>query len=284
MAKLWIPALALLTITSACSNGPESTASSSASPMATTETTTSEAPTDTALNEALSAAANPTSEEAASNPHESMTADVAATFADGMIMGVVMETMNSGGYTYVKLDTAKGEVWAAGPPTELTVGQAAGLKDTFEMKNFESATLGRTFEAIQFCSSIHTAETVKTANAAAEKASEEPKVADTTAAIQRAEGGQTVGEVIAHSADFVGQEVTIRARVVKYSPAIMKKNWLHLQDGTGEEGQNDLTVTTDATAAVGDIVLMKGKLIANKDFGFGYKYDLIVEDAEITVE
>jgi len=65
---------------------------------------------------------------------------------------------------------------------------------------------------------------------------------------------------------------------------IMGKNWLHVQDGTGGPGANDLTVTCATTAKVGDIVLIRGTLVIDKDFGAGYKYDVMIEDAQITVE
>jgi len=64
----------------------------------------------------------------------------------------------------------------------------------------------------------------------------------------------------------------------------MDKTWLHIMDGTGGEGTNDLAVTTDAVASVGDIVVVNGELAVDKDFGFGYKYDIIIENAEVTVE
>ena len=64
----------------------------------------------------------------------------------------------------------------------------------------------------------------------------------------------------------------------------MGKNWIHLQDGTGAAGTNDLTVTTAGTASVGNTVVVRGNLTTNKDFGFGYKYDVMVEDAAVTVE
>jgi hypothetical protein len=71
---------------------------------------------------------------------------------------------------------------------------------------------------------------------------------------------------------------------VKYNGGIMGKNWLHIRDGSGQEGNNDLTVTTDAPAKVGDTVLVKGKVSTDRDFGGGYKYPVIVEDAKVTVE
>jgi hypothetical protein len=64
----------------------------------------------------------------------------------------------------------------------------------------------------------------------------------------------------------------------------MGKNWLHLQDGSGSEGTNDLTVTTGTTVKVGDMVLVSGVVSVDRDFGYGYSYEVIIEDAEVTVE
>jgi hypothetical protein len=64
----------------------------------------------------------------------------------------------------------------------------------------------------------------------------------------------------------------------------MGKNWLHVQDGTGKPGSNDLMVTSKAAAKVGDTVLVKGVVTLDKDFGAGYRYDVILDDAEVTVE
>lgn len=96
----------------------------------------------------------------------------------------------------------------------------------------------------------------------------------------------TVGEIYSGKADLAGKPVTLRAKVVKYNPQIMGKNWLHLQDGSGDDkaGTNDLTVTSKTTAKVGDTVLVKGPLTLDKDFGYGYKYKVIIEDAKVSVE
>ncbi len=102
--------------------------------------------------------------------------------------------------------------------------------------------------------------------------------------VTKAEGGKTVEEAFAERADLNGKEILLRGKVVKYTGGIMGKNWLHVKDGTGSQGTDDLVVTTMATAAVGDKVLVKGILASDKDFGSGYRYDAIVEDAEITVE
>jgi hypothetical protein len=65
----------------------------------------------------------------------------------------------------------------------------------------------------------------------------------------------------------------------------MGKNWLHVRDGSGAEGTNDLTVTTaGAMPNVGDTVVVTGPVVLNKDFGMGYQYDVLIEDAQVTVE
>jgi hypothetical protein len=79
--------------------------------------------------------------------------------------------------------------------------------------------------------------------------------------------------------------VTVRGKVVKVNGGIMGKNWLHVRDGSGAEGANDLTVTTAGELpALGAIVVVTGPVTLNKDYGMGYRYDVIVEDAEVKAE
>jgi len=103
--------------------------------------------------------------------------------------------------------------------------------------------------------------------------------------IAKPEGGMTVEEIHAQREQLAGSPVTVRGKVVKTNAGIMGKNWLHLRDGTGAEGSNDLTVTTDAEPpAVGATVLVTGQAAVDKDFGLGYQYDVILEDAQVVVE
>jgi hypothetical protein len=104
--------------------------------------------------------------------------------------------------------------------------------------------------------------------------------------VEKPEGGRTIAEIYADKAELSGKEVTLRGKVVKYLPQIMGKNWLHVRDGSGDAdaGTHDLTVTTDAAVQVGDTVLITGKVQPDKDFGFGYRYDVLIEDAQVVVE
>lgn len=95
--------------------------------------------------------------------------------------------------------------------------------------------------------------------------------------------GKTVAEIYAGKDSLAGTVVNVRGKVVKFSSQIMGKNWAHVQDGTGSAGTNDLTVTTQDAAKVGDTVLVSGTITLNKDFGAGYFYALIIEEAKLTV-
>lgn len=103
--------------------------------------------------------------------------------------------------------------------------------------------------------------------------------------IAKAEGGKTVAELFAEGPQLAGKPVTVRGKVVKTNKGIMDRNWLHVRDGSGAEGTNDLTVTTMGDLPeVGATVVVTGPLSVNKDFGMGYQYPVIIEGAAVTVE
>jgi len=77
--------------------------------------------------------------------------------------------------------------------------------------------------------------------------------------------------------------VQIRGKVVKFTPGVMGKNWIHLRDGTGSaaDGSDDLTITTKDETAIGAVVLVKGVVRIDRDLGSGYAYKVLVEDATL---
>ncbi len=104
--------------------------------------------------------------------------------------------------------------------------------------------------------------------------------------VAKAEGaeGRTIAEVFAQRAALKGKTVAIRGKVVKFNAGIMGKNWIHLRDGSGtpEAKDHDVTVTTTDTVAKGDVVVVKGTVAVDRDFGSGYTYALVVEGAKVT--
>lgn len=93
---------------------------------------------------------------------------------------------------------------------------------------------------------------------------------------------KTVESLFQDKAKIGGHEVQVRGKVVKVNNGVMNRNFLHIQDGTGKQGSNDLTVTSQETANIGDEVIIVGKVAVDKDFGAGYTYPILVEEAKIS--
>jgi hypothetical protein len=218
-------------------------------------------------------------------PDAQPPAAASAPASPAWVRGKVLETMDAGSYTYVHVDTGSQKRWAAGPKTAVEVGDEVVFPSgAMEMKNFESKSLGRRFESIAFVEALVVGDPPAGARAAAnDPPSGEPgiEVKD----IARIEGGHTIGEIYDKRSELEATMVSVRGKVVKYTAGVMKKNWIHLRDGSaGKTGANDLTVTTDQKAEVGDTVVVKGRLAVNRDFGSGYRYDVIVESATVDPE
>lgn len=221
----------------------------------------------------------------------------------GGFAGKVTETMDAGGYTYVLVDTGTNKVWAAAARFQVKQDDLVTVPESLPMKDFESKSLNRTFPVIYFAGNIAVNGTKPDpeklpaghpaigGSAPGELPAGHPSLVGKTlpptvevTGVKPAKDGKTVAEVYAASAKLGGKPVKVRGKVVKFNANILGKNWLHIQDGTGSAGSNDLLVTTVAQAKRGDTVLVEGKVALNKNFGSGYKYDLLVEDAKVTVE
>ena len=220
-------------------------------------------------------------------PEKTKTAQSAA----GGVTGTALETMKADRYTYVQVDTGSEKIWAATPEFLGKVGDTVVVPKGLAMQNFHSKTLERDFEVVYFVGAITVAGNDQGPNQMAQTSFMHPprdgkdsKPQIEVSGIKRAKDGKNVAEIFAGSGELAGKQVMVRGKVVKFLPQIMGKNWLHLQDGSGSEGTNDLTVTTTTTVNVGDVVLVSGVVSVDRDFGYGYSYDVIIEDAEVTVE
>jgi hypothetical protein len=115
-----------------------------------------------------------------------------------------------------------------------------------------------------------------TAPHAAAKPAEQEKIK-----VSKATGpnAYTVAEINNKRSELKDKPVMVHGKVVKYTGEVMKKNWVHLRDGTGSEADNDVLVTTSEQAKIGDVVTVKGVVRVDKDFGAGYSYKVLIEDA-----
>jgi hypothetical protein len=232
----------------------------------------------------------------------------------GTWQGTVAETMDSGGYTYVLLDTGTQQVWCASNQTPVAVGDKVTIPQGQMMVDFRSATLDRVFPEIYFTSAIWKQGSEPQAGGmpaghpgmggdphagmpGADQAMDGGAMGGSPAGggklvlddqhvsgIKKVDGGYQVGEIWAQGAQLNGKAIKVRGRVVKFTPNIMGTNWVHIQDGSGSGDSVDLTVTTAEIVAVGDVIVAEGFLAVDKDFGAGYVYARIIEKATVTKE
>lgn len=231
------------------------------------------------------------------------TSQPSSTAPEGF-SGKVVETLNAGDYTYVMIDTGKGTNCAAAPRFAVKVGDTATVPASMPMPKYHSKILNRDFDVVYFTDKVllngeksgQLAQLPKDhppidGAQMPELPKNHPPIGAAAAkadldfsGIKKADGGKTVAEVYSDKTKLSGKQVKIRGKVVKYNANIMGKNWLHLRDGTGKDGSNDLLVTSTSQAKVGSTVLVTGVVAVNRDFGANYKYPVVVEDAKVTAE
>ncbi len=204
---------------------------------------------------------------------------------------VVSEVVQASDYSYLKGKDNDKETWIATNAAEYAVGKTYYYKTGMEMKNFESKQLKKKFETLILVDKIsedqnafkeptNLNQNIKNFDhknvATQETASTEPiKISPEKDCI-------TIKELFSNKDKYKGKKVRVKGKVTKYNEAIMNKNWIHIKDGTDFNGKNDLTATSAATCKVGDIVIFEGTITTDKDFGYGYLFDVIIEGAAIT--
>jgi hypothetical protein len=199
------------------------------------------------------------------------------------VKGVVLEVTDVENYTYLRLKTQNGDVWAAVVKAPVKKGAEVTIENVMVMNNFESKSLKKTFPTIFFGT---LAGTPATGNEMAAAHSGLAKPTDTgDIHVPKASGAnaRTVAEIVSKGDELKGQTVLVRGKVVKYNPEIMGKNWIHLRDGSGSaaDNTNDILVTTKSQAKPGDVVTVKGIVRTNQDFGAGYSYKVLIEEATL---
>ncbi|MBU1689301.1 MAG: OB-fold nucleic acid binding domain-containing protein [Gammaproteobacteria bacterium] len=204
-----------------------------------------------------------------------------------VVKGEVLEAKDVESYTYLRLKTRDGETWAAVNKTSLKKGAEVTIENVMVMKNFESKSLKKTFPTIVFGtlggaggSALAAGNDMAAAHSGVAKTAD---IGDVHVPKASGANARTVAEIITKSAELKDKPVLVRGKVVKYNPGIMGKNWIHLRDGSGSAatGSNDILVTTMSQAKTGDVVTVKGVVRTDKDFGSGYSYQVLIEEATL---
>jgi hypothetical protein len=240
-------------------------------------------------------AADPSTQASAS--HAVAPADPGAAGTGQTVQGQVLETVDAANYTYVRVKTPQGDIWAATLAFKVAVGDTVIVPLENPMRDFKSQALNRQFDLVYFATSI-----TKPGDAPAGAAglpAGHPAITPGAAAppgmgaptpeakliepVAPAPGGTSIANIWKNRAALSGKQATVRGKVVKYNANVMGLNWIHLQDGSGSpaDGTHDLTITTTMDTKIGDVVTIAGTVVTNKDFTAGYKYAVMLQGARI---
>ena len=191
------------------------------------------------------------------------------------LTGVVREHTEVSQYTYLRLATDAGEEWAAVYRAPVKDGTTVQIEHASKLQHFHSRELNRDFDSIWFgmLPGYETAPTASTPSVAAAAGG----------STKRPAGAIAIADLAAKASSLDGTQATVSGHVVKENDGIMGRNWIHLQDGTGSaaDGTNDVLVTGDGTAKVGDQVTATGTVRTKQDFGSGYAYKFMLEKASL---
>lgn len=199
----------------------------------------------------------------------------------------VLEVLQTSSYTYLRVDKDGAEQWIAVMKGEYNTGDMVFYEPGLEMKQFKSPELNRTFETVFFVQEISNQplasqmqkEMPPQGGGMTGTEPKKPVLKKLDISIVQPEGGISIAELYANRKNYEGKLVKVKGQVTKVNEGIMGRNWVHIQDGTADGENFDLTVTTDDGPMVGEIITFSGTLSLNKDFGAGYTYEVILEEA-----
>lgn len=196
---------------------------------------------------------------------------------------IVSEVLQTSSYTYLLVQDGGKLQWLAVPKIEAELGEAYFYQGGNEMKDFKSSQLNRTFESILFLGGIVNADPLAEDKSDSIATLDKSNISTNNIeiAIEPLGGGISIAELFANKEIYAGKIVKIKGKVTQFSASIMGKNWIHIQDGTGYEDNFDLVATSNMDIAEGEIVILEGKIILDKDFGYGYFYKVIMEESKI---
>lgn len=195
---------------------------------------------------------------------------------------IIQEVLQTSNYTYLRVASDTSLQWLAVPSMDIKAGDTCYYTGGLVMPDFKSKELNKTFDRVIFMEGVsRTPEVTKKTTAGVPEHGTKSKPDKAKVSVEPATGGITIAELFQNPENYNGQVVKIRGQIVKFNPGILGKNWVHLQDGTSFGNKFDLVATLDSTVSTGEVVTLECKVTLNKDFGSGYFFDVILEDAVI---
>lgn len=205
-------------------------------------------------------------------------------FSEDLHTVIINEVLPASRYVYLLVTEKGNQFWIATRKQEVVIGETYFYRGGLLKTNFESKEHNRVFERIYLVNSLvaqahgNNTATLKTATASTETNLNNSESSSNSSPIE-IEGSIKIAEIVGNPQKYEGKSVQLSGRCVKVNPNIMGRNWIHLKDGSNDE--YDLVVTSNTFVPEGTLVTFTAVVGLNKDFGAGYKYDLILENGVI---
>lgn len=220
-------------------------------------------------------------------PTTPSTTTNSSSFTDDLHKVVVLEILPASRYEYLKVLEEGNEFWIAVRKQDIQKGATYFYRNGLLKTDFESKEYNRTFEQIYLVSNLvpeqhggHSGQLDSNNNTRENAATIQKELIPThTDKTVQHKGSISIAELVKNPSEYEGKSVQLSGTCVKINPNIMNRNWIHLKDGTKDD--YDLVITSTTFVPEGKKVTLKGIVNLNRDFGAGYTYDLIVENAVV---
>lgn len=209
-----------------------------------------------------------------------------SSFTEGLHTVVVNEKLPASKYIYLKVTEAGEQFWIATRNQQITIGGTYFYRSGLLKTDFESKEYNRFFEKIYLVSNLvaedhrNTSGSINSEISKKENSFNQKEIIPThTEKITPHKGSITIAELVADPNEYNGKTIQLTGKCVKINPNIMNRNWIHLQDGS--KNDYDLVITSNTFVPEGKIITIRALVSLNRDFGAGYRYDLILENGTI---
>ncbi len=222
------------------------------------------------------------------DPTIQVTTNSDASFNQDLHKVVVQEVLQANRYVYLNVkEEGNGQFWIATRKQDAKKGEIYFYRRPLLKTNFESKEYNRVFDTIYLVSNLVSQDHSKHAVA---QNTQTPKIEQSTAVVKgdiqthtdkviEHKGTIKIAELVKDPKKYEGHTIQLSGKCVKVNPNIMELNWLHIQDGS--KNDFDLVVTSNTFVPEGSDITIRGVVSINRDFGAGYKYDLIVENGTL---
>ena len=205
---------------------------------------------------------------------------------DGLTTVKVKEVEQVANYTYLLVKSKGPEYWVAVPTMEASPGDTYQYQGGMVMEDFFSKELDRTFDKVVFLEALFSEKgSAEQESTPLEQESQQldyeamVTIEKSDVEVATGKGTISIADLFSDPGTYEGKTIRVKGEVTKFNAAIMQRNWVHIQDGTEYEGKFDLTATSLESFEVGNVVTLEGILALNKDFGYGYSYEILLEQA-----